>query len=133
MPTRDSRDTTENEPISGQTRFSREGPCAIRDVKDATMKAGIHKWLNKVAESNAFYEVPVEGDDEEMPADRATQFRSVCARLNFLAQDRPELAYSAKQLARDVLKPTRRSVIALKACVSVLAWSIQNFFGFHLM
>ena len=45
--------------------------------------------------------------EEELGAEEARAFRSVAARINFLAADRPELLYSAKEVCRDMTSRQR--------------------------
>ena len=45
------------------------------------------------------------GDDEEMSPTEATEFRGLVARMNFLAQDSPDLQYPVKEVAKDMAKP----------------------------
>ena len=52
--------------------------------------------------------------DEELDAITAWRYRSVVARANFLAQDRPDIRYSVKELCREMSCPTTRSWRALK-------------------
>ena len=47
-----------------------------------------------------------EGDHEELSAEEATKFRAITARINFLAQDRPELLYATTEACRHMAKPT---------------------------
>ena len=51
---------------------------------------------------------------QELPADQATLYRSVAARANYLAQDRPDLMYGAKEVCRFMAKPTVGAWKALK-------------------
>ncbi len=44
-------------------------------------------------------------DGEPLNKADASAYRGVCARLNYLAQDRPELLYSAKEACRRMAKP----------------------------
>ena len=48
-------------------------------------------------------------DDHEMPLDdkEASMYRAIVARCNYLALDRPDIAYSVKELARQMLSPRR--------------------------
>ena len=55
-----------------------------------------------------------------MPDDQATNFRALAARANYLALDRPDLAYSSKELCRAFARPTTTDVIALKHMVRYL-------------
>ena len=47
-------------------------------------------------------------DDDEAPlmGDQASLFRSVAARSNYLAQDRPDIAYAVKEICRKMSTPT---------------------------
>jgi hypothetical protein len=55
--------------------------------------------------------------ETEVDAERATVFRSACMRLGYLAMDRPEMQFSAKECARGMSSPTERHWGLLKrAC-----------------
>ena len=43
---------------------------------------------------------------EELFGSDATAYRALCARLNFLSQDCPDLQYPAKELSRSMSRPT---------------------------
>ena len=43
-----------------------------------------------------------DGDDEELSKKEATEFRAIAARANYLAQDRPDIQYTAKEICRDM-------------------------------
>ena len=45
--------------------------------------------------------------ERELQAEQATAYRAMVARLNYLAADRPDLAFSVKEFARTMSKPTR--------------------------
>ena len=60
------------------------------------------------------------GDDEEMSSAEATEFRGLVARLNFLAQDSPDLQYPAKEVSKDMAKPMWGSWKKLKKVVRYL-------------
>ena len=51
---------------------------------------------------------------EELQADEARRFRGHAARLNYLAADRPDIAYSVKEVCRAMAKPTRGAWKKLK-------------------
>ena len=55
-----------------------------------------------------------EGDEEDLDAQMAWRFRSAVARANFLAQDRPDIRYSVKELCREMSCPKARSWKGLK-------------------
>ena len=44
----------------------------------------------------------------ELESDRATMYRALVARGNYLAQDRPEIQFAVKELCRSMSKPTQR-------------------------
>ncbi len=50
-----------------------------------------------------------EEDELEVEAGDATAFRDVAARINFLAQDRSDIQFSAKEVCRTTSSPTRGS------------------------
>ena len=52
-----------------------------------------------------------------MDADQSTAFRALSARANYLALDRPDLCFGAKELCRDFAKPSSKSVGRLKRLV----------------
>ena len=52
--------------------------------------------------------------------EEATLYRALSARANYLAQDRPDIAYSTKELCREFAVPTRDSYAKLKRVVRYL-------------
>ena len=50
-----------------------------------------------------------DSDDVELMDWRATQFRSLAARANYLALDRPDIQYAVKELCRTMSRPTESS------------------------
>jgi hypothetical protein len=66
---------------------------------------------------NASVAPGVQRDDDsegELNRDEAWMFRSVVARANYLAQDRPDIRYTVKELCRRMSKPNRSDWMALK-------------------
>lgn len=57
-----------------------------------------------------------EGSQRLTPAG-ASIYRALSAGLNYLAQDRPDLAYTANELCRDFSRPTIQSLERLKRAV----------------
>ena len=51
----------------------------------------------------------------------ATSFRALAARANYLALDRPDIAFAAKELCKSFANPTRLSVNMLKRLEEKLA------------
>lgn len=56
----------------------------------------------------------VEQGAEELDAAEATMFRSIAARVNYLALDRPDLQFAAKEVCRLMSRPTRGCWARLK-------------------
>ena len=57
---------------------------------------------------------PMEGDETLLSVDDAKAFRSVVARANYLAQDRPDIRFACKELCREMSKPSVGAQRALK-------------------
>ena len=62
----------------------------------------------------------VEENRQELPAAQARAFRGHAARLNYLATDRPDIAYSAKEVCRAMAAPTVGAWKKLKRMVRYL-------------
>ena len=59
--------------------------------------------------------MPKEDDfEDELIPTEATRYRAITARVNFLAQDRADLLYSAKECSRSMAQPTREDWARLK-------------------
>ena len=56
----------------------------------------------------------IEQDDVELDPQEMTSFRSIAARANYLAQDRPDLQFATKEICRRMAKPTRGCWTAMK-------------------
>ena len=56
----------------------------------------------------------LESVGHELNPREATSFKALAARCNYLAQDRPDIAYSAKELCRAFAVPNKRSYEKLK-------------------
>ena len=55
-----------------------------------------------------------EADDKEPDPSRTSRYKSVVARANYLAHDRPEIQYATKECARKMSKPTEKDWQKLK-------------------
>ena len=62
-----------------------------------------------------------EGEGAQLSDSAVTQYRKCAARLNYLALDRPDLAYSAKELCRRMSAPDNQDWDALCRAVRYLA------------
>ena len=56
----------------------------------------------------------LEQPDELLKADEASNYRSIVARVNFLAQDRADIQFATKEVCRDMSNPTESSKRKLK-------------------
>jgi hypothetical protein len=56
----------------------------------------------------------LEKEDEALSAEDAHEYRAKVARANFLASDRPDIAFAVKELCRGMSSPTVRDAEALK-------------------
>ena len=59
-------------------------------------------------------------DDEEVVGEEMTSFRAVAARLNYLAADCPDIQFPAKEVCRDMSKPTLGAFRRLKKAARYL-------------
>ena len=55
-----------------------------------------------------------EANNEDLGPDKATIFRRIAARANYLAADRPDIMYSVKEICRQMAKPTVKGWKQLK-------------------
>ncbi len=55
-----------------------------------------------------------EVEEAELDPMKTTMYRSICARVNYLAMDRFDIAYGAKELCRRMQKPDEGDWRALK-------------------
>ena len=53
-------------------------------------------------------------EDQPIPAHKVNHFRGLAARANYLAADRPDIQYAAKEICRWMQAPTELGVTALK-------------------
>ena len=58
---------------------------------------------------------------EELDKTMATKYRAIVARVNFIAQDRPDLQYATKECAREMASPNRASWSRIKRIGRYLA------------
>ena len=59
----------------------------------------------------------LESASEVLTPEEATTYRALNAKANYLAQDRPDVAFSAKELCREFAAPTRDSYMKIKCVV----------------
>ena len=110
-----------------------------RDDKEATVLNRVIRWTSAGLEYEAdprqverlLAEVELEGangastpgvktlehqiaEERELPPSQHTRFRGWAARANYLAADRPDAMYAAKEVCRYMAKPTNLAMMALK-------------------
>ena len=51
--------------------------------------------------------------DSELEPAKATHFRALSARANYLSQDRPDISYAGKELCREFAVPNNNSFLKL--------------------
>ena len=59
-------------------------------------------------------------ETSKLTPEAATSYRALSARCNYLAQDRPDIAYASKELCRDFAAPTLQSLSKLKKVIRYL-------------
>ena len=78
-----------------------------RHVELIVKESGIDHARAKACSTPGIKEkLGVESDLDPLPTGTVTKFRSVCMRINYLAQDRSDIQYSAKEMARGMQNPT---------------------------
>lgn len=65
-------------------------------------------------------EVEVDEDDEPLDAAATRLYRGVAARLNYIAPDRPDVAYAVKESARSMQTPSKRDLKRLRKIAKYL-------------
>ena len=73
---------------------------------------------------------PQSDEDSPLTGDEVGLFRSYAARANYLAMDRPDLAYPAKELCRRMKEPTKNDLVALRRIAQYLADSPRLVYTF---
>ena len=92
----------------------------IPTINAITNKTPKHKIANKRPGAKAVnnWETSVDGPD--LTPEDETSFRALAARANYLALDRPDIAFATKELCRHFSKPTEEAVLALMRLVRYL-------------
>ena len=103
------QDKTSNVPVAHERICAarKSGPKKIPAARQGAKKA---KAMERLQSAGPIL------DPEE-----ATSFRALSARANYLAQDRPDIAFATKELCREFAKPSRRSYEKLKRVGRYLA------------
>ena len=96
---------------------------------------GLHLEGAKGVKSPGEDEKPWEREEngEALPQDEHTKFRALAARANYLALDRADLQYAAKEICRGMSAPTRGHLRALRRLARYLLFAprVVWVFGFQ--
>ena len=91
--------------------------CALREPPSAKNKYGPARAGAKQVKAME----RLESSGPTLNSAEATIFRALSARANYLAQDRPDIAFATKELCREFCQPTKRSYERLKRVGRYLA------------
>ena len=101
--------------VPGAKESKPRGSTPAEDLSavDSTGRGG--EWQDSEIESaQGGPEECQEEDDPLLPKAEATLYRAVAARLNYLAPDRPDIAYSVKEAARAMSAPKQSHMLKIK-------------------
>ena len=85
----------------------------LQDAKPAPTP-GTREELSKASLPKGVLGIEVEEQSPELDKKEASAYRGVAARLNYLAQDRPDLQYACKEASRRMAKPRQADWAILK-------------------
>ena len=85
----------------------------LEDAKPAPTP-GTREEFNKASLPKGVLGIETEEQSPELDKKEASAYRGVAARLNYLAQDRPDLQYSCKEASRRMAKPRQADWAILK-------------------
>ena len=71
------------------------------------------------------------GDEPPLPTQEASVFRALAARANYLAQDRPDVQYAVKEIARRMASPTGHDWALLKRLARYLLGAPRGILHFY--
>ena len=100
----------------------------LAKVSKSTKKKFVKARLGTKAAKN--YE-KLQNAADLLDEEASTMFRALAARYLYLAMDRPECAFSAKELCRQFSAPTRKGVEALKRAVRFLVGMPRLVYNFE--
>ena len=117
----------EGQVLNGVVRWSQEGWSVEADPRHVELileNIGLTEGKGVVTPSvkdERPESAGCEDDDIELGPRESTQFRGIAARANYLALDRPDIQFAAKEVCRELSKPTNRAVRRLKRMGRYLA------------
>ena len=86
-----------------------DGPAWGMSTAEMIMKVSKKVFKGKRIGAEAAKTLELESKGEVLSQSEATLFRALAARANYLAMDRPEVAYATKELCRFFSTPTKVS------------------------
>ena len=110
-----------------------DGPAWGMSTAEMIMKVSKKVFKGKRIGAKAAKTLEFESKGEVLSPSEATLFRALAARANYLAMDRPEVAYATKELCRFFSTPTKTGVEQLKRLIRYLAGAkrLVWMFGFQ--
>ena len=101
-------------PNVDQENWAKHSTLVARDVKGVKVHA-VEDQYELVGASTVVVEDDGTGEQGlELGPEEAKQFRALAARANYLSQDRPDIQYPVKEIARRMSRPTERDWRLLK-------------------
>ena len=97
------------------------GPSWEMSTAELILKISKKTFKAKRVGAKAAKALEFESKGEILTASEATLFRALAARANYLAMDRPEIAFATKELCRFFATPTKTGVEQLKRLIRYLA------------
>ena len=103
---------------------AKAGPPNIKCSKRAP-KDHKEKYVKLFTENNFDY------DETALNTEEASRYRALTARANYLAQDRPDIEFSVKEVARRMARPRQQDWIWLKRLARYLIGAPRAAILFH--
>ena len=97
------------------------GPAWEMSTAELILKISKKTFKAKRVGAKAAKALEFESKGEILTGSEATLFRALAARANYLAMDRPEIAFATKELCRFFATPTKTGVEQLKRLIRYLA------------
>ncbi len=94
----------------------------IREEAEQVKTGGKHDFSKELAGATGQVEV----EEKELQKEDASQFRALAARANYLAQDRPDIQFAVKEVARRMARPTTADWSLLKRLARYLVVALRS-------
>lgn len=102
----------------------------IKHESESKIDATGRKRKTRGAASPGEAKTGSEEDEEELSKEEAIQFRSIAARVSYLAQDRPDTGFAVKEVCRSMVKPTTGAWKALERSARYLIYCLRMIFKY---